>query len=223
MYQYLLKNIDKLNHIKLLLKKIEILGFNKLQFNEKLDFTLEEYKLKIIYGLNTSIKYMDNIETIPGYDNCMIKYKTTDSNYQIIVEPFEKDLSKYNRTIILNSLLFDINRLPDEISKKVVYDSIINIYHKQTEACKAIRNSVDLSLSIANLDVQYSRTNNVISNLDGVKNKQELLQTLEIIKTNIRKLATMSDEYDNDIVKTNTSITPTLLHKEKMKYLEKKY
>lgn len=223
MHQYLLKNKDKLNHIKLLLKKIELLGFEELQFNEKLDFTLEECKLRIIFGSNTSIKYMDNIETIPSYDNFLIKYKTANSNYQIIVEPLEKDLSKYNRTIILNSLLFDINSLPDKISKEVVYDSIINTYHKQTEACKMIRNAVDLSLSVANLDVQYSRTMQVISSLNGVKNKQKLLQILEIIKTNITKLSTMCDEYDNDIVDTNEFITPTLLHQEKMKYLDKKY
>lgn len=221
-YQYILKNKEKLDQIISLLQKISELGFQKLELNEDLDFTASEYKIYSEFDDNFSITYLDNIEVLPNYESC-VKYKTTGSNYRMDLQTLPLGFSKYGGEITVNSLLFDSRRLPEKITKESIFDQILKLKSDQKEKCTSIRNSVDLSVSILDLDAQLNETNRTINKLDGVKSKSELLEVLSNIKEDVEKLKTMSIEYDSNILKETPSIRRETLEEEKQLYLKKRF
>ena len=98
-YHYFQNNRDKLDQIKELLNQIKYLGIQKLEFNENFDFTNNIYELSTIFQKNSDIHYLENITIIPNYEDEVIKYKTTDSNYDILTHPGSRILTKENNTI----------------------------------------------------------------------------------------------------------------------------
>lgn len=225
-YQYILNNRGNLNQILSLLEKIKELGFQKFEFGDKLDFSNAEYAVStdIYYS---KVTYLDNIEVIPNYENDRVQYKTIGSNYKIEIEfgsaiDFMFGRGLQNKTIIVNSLLFDTKRLPRSITKENTHDEIIKLKSEQEEKCIAIRNSVDLSVSIEDLCSQLYSTNRVISDLEQVQSKSELLQILSIIKENVEKLENMSMEYNDSISKEDPTITKETLEKAKKRYLRRR-
>ena len=222
-YQYILKNKDKLDQIIALLEKLKELSFKDLEFNENFDFTNEEYKIYTIFGDNVDIAYLDNMEVLPNYEKGIVKYKTTVSNYKIIISPIHILLSNYSSQIIsVNSLAFDPERLPSSITKEEVFDKIIDLKSTKKEECSAIRDSVDLSECIADLNTQFNYVNNTVNNLDDARSKSELIEVLSNIKQDIEKLQTICEEHDNRTLEENPTITRETLDKEKKLCLEKR-
>lgn len=218
-YGYISKHRNEINKILNILEKLKELGFDEFEFNEDIDFTTEDYSLLPTFRDNSRLIYVDNIEVSPSYSK-QINYHTTSSNYKMNLSISGEDFSKYHRTIILNSLLFDLERLPENIDKTEVFDGIIGL--KQENQAEAIRNSVNLSVSISDLGYQLSLTNDVFNRLNGVENKEQLLQVLLNIKLDIDKLKTLSEEYDKSVIEKDSLITPDILEREKTLYLRRR-
>ena len=108
------------------------------------------------------------------------------------------------------------------IDEKEIFDSILTLKHKQESTSEAIRNSVDLSVGVSDLEYQFNSTSSIISSLNGVENKVELLQVLFDIKADIDKLKTLSEEYDKSVATNHPSITSEILEHEKNLYLRKR-
>ena len=220
-YQYLIEHKNELDKILTLLEKIKELGFDKFEFNENLDFTKEEYNIATSFRSNYRIIYIDNIEAIPNYESC-IKYRTSDSNYKMELIIIGNEFSLYGRNITLNSLLFEPNRLPERIDKETIFEPILNQSLEQTERTKTIRNSVDLNISIFDLETRLDYTTYTINRLQGVKNKKELLEVLLNMKQDVEKLRTLSSEYDSSVLELDSSLSSELLEKEKSEYIRRR-
>ena len=135
----------------------------------------------------------------------------------------EQEISDYGRKIELNSLLFNPNTLPQEINKENIYGKLLKAKNEQTEKTSLIRNSVDLSIGVSDLEQQFNYTSEIINKLSGVKNKEELVKILSSIKEDLKKLKSLSVEYDNSILQEEPSLTPEVLEKEKSLYLNRRY
>ena len=225
-YKYIKKHQDNLERILSVLEKIEELGFDKLEFDEENDFTNTIYEIDTRSYIN-DISYLDNIEIVPNYENNIVEYKTTGSNYKIDVHlRFNKIQEyKYRKTIIVNSLLFDPKRLPEEITEETIYDKIVSLKKKEQESCNKIRSSVDLSISIDDLYTQFENINKIIEQLNNEENKEQLPELRELLlefKNNLNQLQKISSEYNERIIKENPNITKEMLKKEKKKYLKRR-
>ena len=214
-YKYFISHKEDLDKIIELLERMKQLGFNDFIFNDDLDFTKESYDIYPTFRRNFRIIYVDNIVVSPSYTS-EIDYKTASSNYKIELDVIGyNEISEYGRRITLNSLLFDPNRLPDKLDRKNTFDRIIDLKKQQEEKNTSIRNSVDLSISVSDLEEQLSSTSSIISKLDDVQNKSQLLEALLNIKGEVDKLKTLSEEYDSSISEKEPSLTKEVLDREK--------
>ena len=196
------------------------LGFDDFTFNEDLDFTKESYDIYPTFRRNFRIIYVDNIVVSPSYTS-EIDYKTASSNYKIDLDVIGNEISDYGRKITLNSLLFDLNRLPVKLDRKNTFDRIIDLKKQQEEKNTSIRNSVDLSISVSDLDEQLNSTSSIISKLDDVQNKSQLLEALLNIKGEVERLKTLSKQYDSSISEKEPSLTKEVLDREKKLQLKR--
>lgn len=220
-YQYLIEHKNEIDKILAVLEKLKELGFESFEFNEDLDFTKENYNIATSFRSNYRIIHIDNIESIPNYESC-IKYGTSDSNYKMELIIIGNEFSPYGRSITLNSLLFDHNRLPKRIDKETIFDPILKLKEEQKETSTSLRNSVNINVSIFDLETSLDNTAYTINKLEGVKNKKELLEVLANIKQDVEKLRTLSQQYDRSISENEPTLTPELLEEEKTLYLRRR-
>ena len=187
-YNYLTINKDKLDDIVKVVEKIKELGFREIKFNEEENFKKEEYKLNtsrvksIIYSMVTDIRFLENMELIPEYENNIIKYKTNGSNYCMIL-PYRNNAKGWSSNeIILNNLLFDPNRLPNSLKKEDTIDKIISLRETKKEETTSIRELVDLGVKIFDLEKEYANLKYIVDRLENVKSKEELKKVLSNIE-----------------------------------------
>lgn len=249
-HQYILKNKDNLDKIYAVLEKIKSLGFEKIEFDENLDFTNAKYKLDTEYSGPCEITYFDNMEAMPNYQDSVIEYKTTGSNYKMYLEcvlfffniqggkskmidfktsgnivistaaDFSKNECK--RAITLNSLVFDPSRLPDDISNESIFNKIVELKETKKEECTIIKDSVDLSVAISDLKTQCDLSNDILQGLNIVESKKELLEALFRISRYIGRMQSMSLAHDKSIANPNSQITEEKLRAEKQLYYERR-
>lgn len=223
-YQYFTNHKENIEQILSVLYKIKKLGFERLEFNESFDFTNTQYSIGTCF-YNTEITYLDNIKVIPNYKNDLVKYKTEASNYKITAKFHNSSLfpNHINKSIQVNSLLFDAKRLPESMTKEAIFDKIIHLKEEQKEDCIAIQNAVDLSINVEDLYTQFNSSNTTIQALsDSIENKEELREVLASIKENLDKLQTISANYNKNISQENSPITQEMIQEEKDLYLERR-
>ena len=189
----------------------------KNRVNDSYDISNED----IIYR-NEEVVYLDNIDVVPNYDFGVVDYRTKNSNYKMILKTLCFDFSRSNRTIALNSLLFNIDELPKRIDKETIFDSIINLKKEKKNECKKITNSVDLSVKIDDFYDQFALLNESVDKLDTMTSTKEIKDVLKNIKGLIDELKNRSSEYDSNLSKTEENITLEGLKNEKIKLLERR-
>ena len=218
LFNYLMKNKEKKENIFLVLDKIKKLGFDKIYFDEKFDFTKKEYIIFTNFIDNYSLNYLDNIEIIPNYSTGHVKYRTNNSNYNMFLQLSDKDISQYGREILLNSLLFDVRLLPDSIEKETTFDMILDIKKREKNKCDILRDSIDLSVNLDYLYEEFNNTCTIVKKLN-MDDKSKLIEELSSIKKSLKKMKTISNEFNKKITSEDFSITEKRLNLEKKDYL----
>lgn len=224
-YQYIQEHNKDIETIKAVALKIRALGFNEINFGEKLDFTEIEYELDTSYESNFA--FLENMEVNPTYLNSPIKYRTNGSCYCLILGfngyGSNKEVSKYDRNIELNSLIFDPNKLPNEITT----ESTIGIIQKLAKRKKAehedIRDSVDLSITTSDLTNYFEHLKEVFERIDKIKDNQELMNLLNQMQNILAQLQLFGVNFENQIIDSHTSITDETMKREKKLYLDRRY
>lgn len=220
-YQYFLSHRDSMDQMLGVLEKINELGFSYIDFNSDADFTKEEFNISSFFGQNIEISFFDNIEVIPSCSNG-IHYRTKSSNYRMDLNVGFSDVLAIGSQITLNSLLFDPERLPDNLTKESTFGKLVELKKEQTDVTSYIRDSVCLGDSIQDLDKQILATIRTVNGLENAENKQQLLETLLNIKANAIKLQSLSAEYDRFIMGKDPLITPEVLETEKKVYAKRR-
>ena len=167
------------------------------------------------------VNYLDNMVALPNYRKDITNYKTTDSNYKIVLTSVTDFY--VSGKIVVNSLLFGKDRLPNILTKRSIINKINSLEEEQKENVALIRNAVDLDISIYDLSKQFNSTKSIIEKLDGVKNKDEMMKILSNIECYINKLNDISNMYDKEITSDDTSVTIDNLEEEKKLYLKRRF
>lgn len=221
-YQYISKHKDEIDKIIKMLETLKQLGFYEFKFNENLDFTKEIYDVSPDFGRNLYIIYVDNIQVIPDYIE-HISYKTLNSNYKIKLNIIGYDFFGFGREILLNSLLFDPKSFPEKIDRENTFEYILKLKKEQKEQAEIIKNSVNLGVSVLDLDKQLCSTNDTINRLNNIENKEQILEVLLSIRKDVEKLKILSSQYDDSISNQEPLLTPEVLKKEKDLYLRRRW
>ena len=119
-YQYLMKNRENLKQIIAVITKLRELKFYKINLDENADFTKSVFALSYDAShLAPLIHFCDNMYALPNFDISNIKYKTKKSDYLISIQYFgtEPGENPWEKEIILNNLVFDVNRLPQNLNR----------------------------------------------------------------------------------------------------------
>ena len=135
-YQYIQKHKEDIDKIKDVALKIKELGISKINYYEHLDFSQFEYTLDTSYKCEFS--FLENMEIIPTYSSNQIKYKTKNSCYCLTLEfsgyGNNKKLSNYGKSIVVNNLVFNPNRLPDKLTSESTIGLIYELAEKEKKA-----------------------------------------------------------------------------------------
>lgn len=216
---YILLHKDEITNILAVLNKLLDLGFEEICFNEEYDFTKMVFDFSPECIHYTNMSYLDNIQVIPSYPG-VIKYKSDDSNYKINME--HTDLYLTDSEICLNSLLFDPSRLPNSLNIELIFDEINSKARQYYDINREIKNSVDLSVGINDLLMQAEITGCLFDGLDNVENREELIEILNNIIVEIKKLKKISCDYSDSLSNKEPMLTKEFLEEEKKKYLSKR-
>lgn len=221
-YEYISDHKEQMEKILAVLVKLNELGIGELDFNDELDFTHETQKIYTQLSDNLEIAYLDNLTVIPDYNPGSLLYKTNDSNYKITVGFKSGENVRYRTKVVLNSLMFDPNRLPKNLSKEETFDKIIGLKEQKQEEYSAIRDSVTLGIGIDDLYAMFNSINSKINSLESVERKSELIELLAKIKEAILKMQTISAEYNQQIAGKNPSISEKFLDEQKQAFVKRR-
>lgn len=227
-YRYIQEHKEDIETIKAVASKIKDLEINEITLGEKLDFTEIEYEFNDT--LSTSFAFLENMEVNPTYFITPIKYKTNGSCYRMILEidgyGNNQEISKYGRNIELNSLIFDPNRLPNEITPESTIGIIRELAEQKKTEYEDIRNSVDLSDTTNDLTSYFETLKKVAEKIDKTKDNQELANILNQMQNSLTQLQLFGVNYENQIIDSHTGITKETMNREKKEkklVLERRY
>lgn len=223
-YNYMINNIENINRIREVLRKLKELKFTVIKFDSNQDFTKETYSLYRNFSVNTRIEFLDNIEVIPNYEYDKVKYKTDDSSYKINagISSISGEIEKYDINITVKDLLFNPEHLPEQITKTTIFNSITDVKDQQLDACVQLRNSVDLSISVDDLKAQFDKTALVLNSLTNINEKERMNKILGDILKEINELQGFSEDFDECLSKNNKNISPEIIAEEKKTFIKKR-
>lgn len=221
-YQYIQEHKEYIENIKAVALKIKEIGVEEIIFGEDLDFTDTEYKLDNFCGIRFA--FLENIEVCPTYLSSPIKYVTKDSCYRLNLSlegiGDKRTIDRYYGNIELNSLIFDPNRLPDEITVESTALVIYELAKKKKEAYVAIRNSVDFSVSTSDLRNELERLKSIVLRIDKVKDNQELNLLFDQMQNILEQLQLFGVNFENQVIDSHTSISRETMKREKKLYVD---
>ena len=87
------------------------------------------------------IIYLDNVEVMSN-DGESICYKSSNPKFRLILSPDNGEISKVNKRIEVDSLLFDKDLLPESITKDATFDRIMNMSSGSLEKQKVLCNKM---------------------------------------------------------------------------------
>ena len=217
LYNFLIENPSQKELVADSLQKMKDLGIGNLTFDSQANFEKEIYEPFINVESNFRITYLNNMKTMSTYRTDCIKYRTTDSCYKIIISPHINE-----KSIFVNSFELTSSSLPIDLSNDSISRDFELMRSSQEKNNKLVKNSVDLNVSVLDLQIQYARTKQQIKLLDAISNKEELLDSLTDISLRLNSLRKLTSDYDTKIVEENPELTKETLVKEKRLYLERR-
>lgn len=222
-YNYLKEHEDKLDIILANLQKLQRLGVSIVEFDENISFDNEIYSIYTNYQKNFEISFFDNMQPVLNYEKTIVKYTCNDSHYGIILLGGSNgSFRTYGQKIMMNSLIFPPENIPEAFTEETIYDKITSLRNTMSDSYISIRNSVDLGISIYDLKEQLLKTTDVISNLANIKEKEDLIEILADINDSVEHLEEISAAYDEEIADTDKNITKKKIDYERKRYLKRR-
>ena len=214
-YHYFLEYKTELPKILQVLIKLDLLGFRTLTLNENLDFTLNTYYFSSSYP---ELNYLENMEVMPNYQSEVIKYRTTGSPYWIKITD-DCFCYSYDMEITLNSLIFDIEKLPSSLDYEYLVNNLTAMAALEQKSKETLIQSVDLSISLLELENAYQALNTALTNLPNDEYANEMRNNLIIIKKALAKLKGQNKIYESYLINTNPNLKATDLENERNRCL----
>jgi cell fate (sporulation/competence/biofilm development) regulator YlbF (YheA/YmcA/DUF963 family) len=202
--------------------KLEYLDIHQISYHQEYDFIDTVYEMDKELNKNDKFFYVENLVTIPSYSDDKVKYITNDSIYEITLKPTSYPEGVRGKIIKLQSLYFNPNRLPQRINRETTYEEILRKASTLESSNKAMKNSVDLSLSLSDIEKAYQELDKTFDSIEESSNKEELLEALKKIREGIDIVQVVSSKCDEAVLDSTSSMDQELLTHEKNVELAKR-
>ena len=221
-YNYIKSHIDHMNDIKSLSIYISNLGFDFIYFDENADFTDSIYSIDANFDNNDKIVYLENLELVPTYYYDKINYRSNKSSYKIVVDKICLSDNFYSQTIYLNTLLFNMKRLPLEIDKSNIFDPVVQLRDNKELILKKFRNSIELGVALDNFykDIDYIKT--IVNEIEDSKLRNLLNLELLEIQRRFLSLKLLDKEYIDSLSKEDGIVNSNGIEEERKKYIKRR-
>ncbi len=223
-YEYIQEHKEDIETIKAVTLKIKSLGFEEINFDENLDFTKNEYELRDSF--RSSFVFLENMEAIPTYLESPVKYRTNGSCYCMTLIPssygYCQKINIFGRRIGLNNLIFDPNRLPEEITPESTIEVIKKLAQKKKTEHNDLQNVVDLSITTSDLADYYRKLKEVSEKIIRINNNPELTNILSQIQNALQQLESFRASFEEQTINSHPDITDETIQKEKKLYLDRR-
>ena len=222
-YQYIQEHKKDIETIKAVALKIKSLGFSTIIFGEKLDFTERQYILNFFD--ESDFEFLENIEINTTYDIDPITYRTNSSCYCLYLKTTgdvinKKKIYENDRSIELNSLIFDPNRLPNEITTESTIRVIYELKEKKLPEQIDLRHAVDLSVADYDLKSYFERWKKISKRINNVKDDPELINLLNQMQNILAQLQSFEKKLKKQIVDSYPDITDETIEEGIKQYLD---
>lgn len=204
-YQYICEHQVDVETIKAVVLKIKTLGFEEITFGENLDFTNIEYELDP--SCEDSFAFLENMEINPSYLNHSIKYHTKGSCYCLILNGNDYDNNKYDQKIKLNSLVFDPDKLPNEITKESTIGIIKKLVEKKKVEPESISCSEDIRIATKDLKKVLEHLKQLYERIKYIRNTQELMNLINQIQNILDQLQLLEINFESPIIESFPSVS----------------
>lgn len=221
-YEYLQANRENIEIIREVLKKLVELKFEKISLDTGINFSEKKYHLSTNMYHSLHFPYVANAINIPNYQTCSVQFYSETTPYEMTFTTSLGKITEYGRTITCNSLVFDPNLIPNEITQETVFDSLINLKNENKKEQTAIRNAVDLSIGIEDLQYMIESTMRMIDTIDDETIKLNLLKSATTMLEELGKMKVESDALESQIKQTHPSIDEQKLVLEKNLYKQRR-
>lgn len=221
-YEYLIANRENLETIKAVLSKLIELKFDNIEFDTGLDFSEKKYSLSNNLYHSIHFNYIAEALPIPQYNANSVRYYSETTPYEMEITASLGQITEYGRKIKLNTLVFDPSLLPDKITKETVFDSLVDLKNQTKEEVTAIRNAVDLSIGIEDLQYMIENTMRIIDTIEDETIKLNLLNSATIMLEQIGKMKIERDALESQIQEEHPTITEQKLTLEKKLYKQRR-
>lgn len=148
-HKYIMEHRVDLETILRVLNKIEQLQIDEIKLDKHLDFSKEEYELHYWKSENYRYVLLDNLVLVPSGETDLIRYKSTNSGYKIIVSRGACKSSyldaQMSSQITLNSLIINPDKLPNDASVEGIYKTVFGL-KKQSKGEPAEINHLDVGM-----------------------------------------------------------------------------
>lgn len=213
-YDYLTNNRENLEFVKYNINKLYNLGFKHITLSE--DYNFDSQVCVFNFNKTEPIVLLDNMEMVSACDNDGIFYAGRDSEYKITIKPADDCESIDKVSIELNTLLFDPDRLPNDLSYREVEKKIKNLDPEYS----IIQNFIKLSSTTNLLASQIENLKNIVDNvIDSANNKKNMIKLLNTISNSVKLLKEENRRYEEEVIENSYFITKEKMEKEKNKIL----
>src|SRR5699024_4516334 len=101
-------------------------------------------------------------------------------------------------------------------------EHILTLTESKKESTMALKNSVDLDVSLQDLEAQMSNTYNTFIRIDGVNSKPGLVDALTQIKSGITELHGIKRDYDTEITTEHSSLSQQTIKEATKQYVKRR-
>lgn len=213
-WNYLQKHKSNLKTIREVVKRIKSLNIYAISYDEDKDFTKDLYlfpKTRIV-----DFSFLENMESVLTYEET--SYETSSSVYRIILKFFssKNNISRYDREIELNSLIFNPDRLPREISFETTVLPIKKLFEENEEKSEEVKSYIDLSMSIDKLTNDYEDLKDMLGSIKSIKESEK---AKEILSNRLREIEDLKETRQN--FELDSTVDKNILEKQFENYKKK--
>lgn len=216
-YQYLQDHEEEIPKALLLVDKLKELHISDVVLDEDADFSEGVYNTSFWWG--EDIVLLDNMETLPTYQNGTARYHSTYSKYKI-TRPFDESpwYHKNKRKIILTSLTIDPDTLPSSLEDDDLKVLFSNMKEGSMAMNRAVRQSAVLYSATEDYEREFGYLGERLQSLSSLDIALELQEALSFGERSLNILREQQQVFDQQLLETYPNLSNERLEEQQKAY-----
>lgn len=216
-YQYLQDHEGEIPKALLLVDKLKELHISDVILDEYADFTEKVYNTSF-WG-SDDIVLLDNMETLPNYNEGVASYHSTYSRYKI-TRPYDESRWYYKnkRKITLTSLTIDPDTLPDSLEDDDLKELFSNMEEGSMAMNQAVRQSAILYSATEDYGREFGYLVGRLQSLSSLDIAPELQEALSYGERALNILREQQQVLDQQLLDTYPDLSGEQLEEQQLTY-----